>query len=119
MGIFPTIKFGGTLLQVTACVVLLSPAIQATTTYTALTDPAFTAGLMSPTLSQNLATPFTVLSPIDVTSLGVFDSAGDGIVTGPIEVAIYFDDQSGQGSLANAGYTLETPILTFDAAGSP
>lgn len=50
----------------------------------------------------NLALNFDVISPITVTQLGVFNAAGDGVITGPIHVVIY----NGSGGMV-------TPIVTF------
>src|SRR5712692_5097112 len=57
----------------------------------------------------NLALTFDVLSPITVTALGVFNASGTGVITGPIQVAIY----------DTAANTQVTPIVTFSGFYSP
>ncbi len=57
----------------------------------------------------NLALNFNVLSPITVTELGVFNAAGDGVITGSISVVIY--DTT---SLAQV-----TPVVTFQGTYTP
>jgi hypothetical protein len=57
----------------------------------------------------NLALTFDVLSPITVTALGVFNASGTGVITGPIQVAIY----------DTAAHTQVTPIVTFSGTFSP
>ena len=57
----------------------------------------------------NLALNFNVLSPITVTELGVFNAAGDGVITGSISVVIY--DTT---SLAQV-----TPVVNFQGTYTP
>ena len=56
----------------------------------------------------NLALLFNVLSPITVTSLGVYNASGSGVITGTIQVAIY-----------DLGTNLAvTPVVTFNGTYS-
>lgn len=57
----------------------------------------------------NLALTFSVLSPITVVDLGIFNASGSGVVTGSVQVAIY-----------NTGTdTMVTPVVTFSGAYTP
>jgi len=57
----------------------------------------------------NLGLNFTVITPITVTQLGVFNAAGNGVITGPIKVAI-FDFSTSQ---------VVTPVVTFEGSYTP
>src|ERR1700678_4030672 len=63
-------------------------------------DPA---GQGTQDFGGNLALTFNVLSPITVVDLGVFNAAGNGIITGSISVAIYNTSTD----------TIVTPVVTF------
>ena len=73
----------------------------------AYTDPANQSAGFG--FNGNLGLNFNVLSPITVTDLGVFNAAGDGVITGSISVAIY--DTT---SLAQV-----TPVVTFHGTYTP
>jgi PEP-CTERM motif-containing protein len=72
----------------------------------AYTDPA---GQGTQNFGGNLALTFDVLSPITVTALGVYDASGTGVITGPIQVAIY-------DTVAN---TQVIPTVTFNGTYTP
>jgi hypothetical protein len=57
----------------------------------------------------NLALNFNVLSPITVTELGVYNAAGDGVITGTINVVIY----------NTTSLTQVTPVVTFNGTYTP
>ena len=57
----------------------------------------------------NLALNFNVLSPITVTELGVYNAAGDGVITGSISVVIY----------DTTSLTQVTPVVTFQGIYTP
>jgi hypothetical protein len=57
----------------------------------------------------NIALNFNVLSPLKVTDLGVFNAAGDGMITGSIDVVIY-----NTATLAQV-----TPVVTFHGSYAP
>jgi len=57
----------------------------------------------------NLGLNFTVNAPISITSLGIFNALGDGIIGGPIQVVIYDTDSNFQ----------VTPVVLFNGFYTP
>jgi hypothetical protein len=84
----------------------LAGAVSARADNIAYTDPA-RQGVQA--WGGNLALNFNVISPITVNELGVFNSAGGGTITGPIQVVIY-------NTVTN---TAVTPVVTFKGNYSP
>ncbi|HXZ12277.1 MAG TPA: PEP-CTERM sorting domain-containing protein [Candidatus Sulfotelmatobacter sp.] len=90
-------KFGLVLFALIALAVAV-PAAHADTV--AYTDPS---GAGDQAFTGNLALTFTVDSPITVTSLGVFNASGSGLITGTLQVVIF----------NTATNTEVTPVVTF------
>src|SRR5579871_194327 len=72
----------------------------------AYTDPADQGNQAFP---GNVALNFQVLSPTTITALGAFNAAGNGIITGNIQVVI-FD---------NSTHLEVTPVVTFHGSYAP
>jgi len=71
-------------------------------------DPAG-QGSQNPGYFGNLASNFDVLSAINVTSLGVFNADGTGIISGPIQVVIFDTNTDAE----------VTPVVTFGGSYTP
>ena len=87
---------------VTLVVLMSTVALQASpiTTYTAYTDPV---GQGTQAWGGNLALLFNVNTPINVTSLGVFNASGTAAINGTIQVGIF--------NISNPTPTLETSVI--------